>query len=51
MQTNPEELPPIKAWEEEDAEENEKWERSWKDQVNNETLKAGDETIAGHAVH
>ena len=28
------------------AEENEKWERSGKDQVNIETLKAGDETIA-----
>ena len=30
------------------AEENEKWERSGKDQVDMETLKAGDATIATH---
>ena len=43
----PEEVPPIMAWEVEAALRKMKnGKEAWKDQVNIETLKAGDETIA-----
>ena len=47
IQTYPEELPPTMAWEVEAALRKMKnGKEAWKDQVNIETLKAGDETIA-----
>ena len=47
IQTVPEEVPPIMAWEVEAALRNMKnWKEAGKDQVNTETLKAEDETIA-----
>ena len=47
IQTYPEEVPPIMAWEVEAAlRKMENWKEAGKDQVNIETLKAGDETIA-----
>ena len=46
IQTDPEEVPPIMAWEVEAALRKMKNGKAGKDQVNIETLKAGDETIA-----
>ena len=47
IQTDPEEVPPIMAWEVEAALRKIKnGKDAWKDHVNIETLKAGDETIA-----
>ena len=47
IQTDPEDVPPIMAWEVEAALRKMKnWKEAGKDQVNIETLKAGDETIA-----
>ena len=47
IQTDPEEVPPIMAWEVEAALRKMKnGKQAGKDQVNIETLKAGDETIA-----
>ena len=47
IQTDPEEVPPIMAWEVEAALRKLKYgKEAGKDQVNIETLKAGDETIA-----
>ena len=47
IQTDPEEVPPMMAWKVEAALRKTKhWKQAGKDQVNIETLKAGDETIA-----
>ena len=47
IQTDPKEVPPIMAWEVEAALRKMKnWKEAGQDQVNIETLKAGDETIA-----
>ena len=58
IQTDPEEVPPIMAWEVEAALSKMKnWKDAGNDQVNIETLKAGEETIfettsqAVHKVH
>ena len=52
IQTYPKEVPPIMAWEVEAALRKIKnGKEAGKDQVNIETLKAGDETIAVHKVH
>ncbi len=55
IQTDPEEVPPIMAWEVEDALRKMKiGKEAGKDHVNIETLNAGDETIAkttSEAVH
>ena len=51
IQTDPEEVPPIMAWEVEAALKKMKnGKEAGKDQVNIETLKAGDETIAKQLV-
>ena len=47
IQTDPEEVPPIMAWEvEAELRKMKNGKEAGKDQVNIETLKAGDETIA-----
>ena len=47
IQTDPEEVPPITAWEVEAAlRKTKNGKEAGKDQVNIETLKAGDETLA-----
>ena len=46
IQTDPKEVPPIMAWELSGSRAEENGKEAGKDQVNIETLKAGDETIA-----